>query len=97
MERLCQTLDLQQLQQLAEAAGADGLDAAARAALLRVRGLCGGGGFYVDTAVLLRGCTRQHGRRKQHISTKAASCAWLEKSYILRTALELMHRFYSLA
>jgi H2-forming N5,N10-methylenetetrahydromethanopterin dehydrogenase-like enzyme len=35
-EKLCQTLDLQQLQELVEAAGAEGLDAAARAALLKV-------------------------------------------------------------
>lgn len=35
-ERLCQTLDLQQLQQLVETAGAEGMDAAARAAALQV-------------------------------------------------------------
>lgn len=34
-ERLCQSLDLQQLQQLAEAVSADGLGAAGRAALLQ--------------------------------------------------------------
>lgn len=36
VERLCQTLDLQQLQQLVEAAAADGVKQAARAALLKV-------------------------------------------------------------
>lgn len=97
VERLCQTLDLQQLQQLAEAAGADGLNAAARAALLRVRGLCVCvcWGVCVDIAALLEGCTRQHGRGKQHISTSCVS-AWLENLYSSRTLLQLTHLAYSI-